>query len=86
MEAHTGTLSQGQESCHSVPTRAIPGLASVCVDWRSGQGRGIPGQSVVKEMWGAKETEAPVSSRRGLFSKGMGQVVTASKEWVREYP
>jgi hypothetical protein len=27
VEAHTGALSQGQEPCHSVPTRTMPGLA-----------------------------------------------------------
>lgn len=46
-------------------------------------GRRITGEAAVKQIWEANEIEVPVLARRSLPRKGMGQVGTTSKEWVR---
>lgn len=67
--------------------------------WEAGKGSGVldcvvgrrrkretAGQPGVKQMTGAKEIKAPTLARRSLPSKGLGQVGTTRKEWVKGIP
>jgi hypothetical protein len=57
---------------------------STCVQVYSLE-EGMTGEPGDKQMWGAKETEAPILAR-SFESKGMGQVRFTREERVREIP
>lgn len=64
-----------------VPTEADRGKGvSVCVVWRR---RGTVREPGIKQIGAVKETEAPTLAKQSLPDKGMGQVSTPWKEWVR---
>ena len=48
--------------------------------------RGTAGELEFRQIWGAKEIEAPSLDRRSLPNKGTGYVVTTKKEWVKGTP
>lgn len=53
--------------------------------WR-GKKRGMASKPGIKQMGKAKEIEVHTMARRSLHSKGMEQVGTIRKEWVRGIP
>lgn len=48
--------------------------------------RGAAVEFELRQMWGAKEIEAPYLTRRPLSNKETGHIGTTKKEWVRETP
>lgn len=74
----------GCPTLSGVPTEADKGKGvSVCVVWRR---RGTVREPGIKHIGAVKKTEAPTLAKQSLPTKGMGQVGTPRKEWVRGTP